>query len=702
MSIALVGLFLTIKALPALRVAKFSFLTTQAWEPDVHHFGIAGIMEDTVLIAVVAVVIAIPVALGLSLYISEVAPAPIRRTLVSLVDLMAAVPSIVYGLWALEFLQGRVVGLSRWLTTWFGWFPLFKVDGADPSNPVQSGTLYSASTFIVGIAVSLMVIPIICSVTRESFTQAPLGEREGAYALGATRWGMIRSVVLPFGKGGIIGGTMLGFGRALGETIVVILIISPIATGNLHILQSGGNSISGQIANLYSESSPFGTSALMAAGLALFALTLVVNFIATGIVVRSRRARRATPEMTLLDRTPAATTATDPDRGPWEPAPQRRRKIRGVPRATLVNLFGAALAGVSCSLLLTQVTGLSGLLGVAVVAYVFFVVVYAVLVSLTEDRPAVLDAVMTVLMASMAVLALAALGITIGFTLARGWSALVHLNTYTQDLSNAGPLAPLSVGGIGHAIVGTLWEIGIAVVLTVPLGLVAAVYLDMSRTRPSGVFRTIVVAMTALPSILAGLFVYALWILTLGFQKSGLAAALALSVMMLPYMIRAADLALRLVPGSLREASAALGAPSWRGELGVVIPTARSGLATAVILGIARGIGEASPVLLTAGYTTYINGDPLHGAMASLPLAALKLVQLDNPAYTARAFACASFLLLLVIVLFVTARKVGGWGPGHLSERGMRRVRQASARDAQRFARATAARPDPLTEELHP
>jgi phosphate transport system permease protein len=286
--IALVGIFLTIKAVPALKVAKFSFLTTQAWQPDIHRFGIAGIMTGTILIALVAVVIAVPVALGLALYITEVAPARIKRTLVSLVDLMAAVPSVVYGLWALLFLQGRVVGVSRWIATWFGWIPLFHVNGADPSNPVQSGTLYSASTFIVGIAVSLMVIPILCSVMRETFSQAPLGEREGAYALGATRWGMIRSVVLPFGKGGIIGGTMLGLGRALGETIVVILIISPVYNANLHILQSGGNSVSGLIANLYSESSAFGTSALMAAGLALFALTLTINFAASAVVARSR------------------------------------------------------------------------------------------------------------------------------------------------------------------------------------------------------------------------------------------------------------------------------------------------------------------------------------------------------------------------------------------------------------------------------
>lgn len=287
--IAAIGLFLAIQALPALRVAKFSFLTTQAWEPAVHHFGVAGILMDTVLIALVAVVIAIPVSLGFALYISEIAPSGwIRRTLVSSVDLMAAIPSVVYALWALAFLQARTIGIARWLSTWFGWIPLFKVDGTDLSNPADSGHIFTASSFVAGIAVSLMVIPILTSVMRESFSQAPLGEREGAYALGATRWGMIRTVVLPFGKGGIIGGTMLGLGRALGETIVVILIVSPVFTANFHLLQLGGNSVSFLIANRVGDSSSFEISALMAAGLALFALTLVINFLASAVIARSR------------------------------------------------------------------------------------------------------------------------------------------------------------------------------------------------------------------------------------------------------------------------------------------------------------------------------------------------------------------------------------------------------------------------------
>src|SRR5262249_37066231 len=150
-----------------------------------------------------------------------------------------AVPSVVYGLWGVHLLQGQIVGLSRWLNTWFGWLPWFSVENADPHSPLANQSVYTASAFVAGIVVAMMVMPIQCAVMREVFSQVPLGEREGAYALGATRWGMIRIVALPFGRGGIIGGTMLGLGRALGETIAVVLIISPLFEVNIRVLQAG-------------------------------------------------------------------------------------------------------------------------------------------------------------------------------------------------------------------------------------------------------------------------------------------------------------------------------------------------------------------------------------------------------------------------------------------------------------------------------
>jgi phosphate transport system permease protein len=287
---AAVGIFLTYEGLNALRVAGPSFLTTSTWQPDANTggFGIAAILPFTILIALIAVVIAAPIALGTALFITEVAPARLRSSLIALVDLMAAVPSVVYGLWGLFLLQGQVIGLSRWLNAWMGWFPLFSVSGADPNSPLSSSSVYTASTFIAGIVVAMMVMPIQCSVMREVFSQVPVGEREGAFALGSTRWGMITVVSLPFGRGGMIGGTMLGLGRALGETIAVLLIISPRFDFTFHALEAGSNSVSALIAVKYSEASDFGLSALMAAGLALFAITLSVNFVASYFIARSR------------------------------------------------------------------------------------------------------------------------------------------------------------------------------------------------------------------------------------------------------------------------------------------------------------------------------------------------------------------------------------------------------------------------------
>lgn len=283
-----VGLFLLQGGAKALSLDGWKFFTTQTWEPDSHNFGIATVLPGTLLIAAVAIVITVPLATGMALYIVEYAPSRLRATLTSLVDLMAAVPSVVYGLWGFFFLQPNILDLAKWLSTHFGWIPLFRVDGVDPNDPLATTTVYTSSTFIAGIVVALMVMPITCSVMREAFTQAPVGEREAAYALGATHWGMIRTVVLPFGRGGMIGGTMLGLGRAMGETIAVYMIISPTGVFQPHILQNGANAVSALIAQHWGAASPFEISALMAAGLALFALTLVVNFVASAIVARSR------------------------------------------------------------------------------------------------------------------------------------------------------------------------------------------------------------------------------------------------------------------------------------------------------------------------------------------------------------------------------------------------------------------------------
>ena len=284
-----IGLFLFYRGSQALADAGlWKFVTTQAWEPTSHNFGIATVIAGTLLIAAVAVIIAVPLATGVALYISEYAPRKLRRSLINLVDLMAAVPSVVYGLWGAILLQEQIIPVAEFLSSHFGWLPLLSISGVDPNDPLADLTVYKSSTFIAGIVVALMIMPIISSVMRESFSQAPVGEREGAFALGATRWGMIRSVVLPFGRGGMIGGTMLGLGRAMGETIAVYMIISPTFKIQPEILRSGANSVSSLIALKFGAASPFELSALMAAGLALFMLTLIVNFGASAVIARTR------------------------------------------------------------------------------------------------------------------------------------------------------------------------------------------------------------------------------------------------------------------------------------------------------------------------------------------------------------------------------------------------------------------------------
>ena len=282
-----VGFFLGARATDALSVTGFSFLTEQQWSPETQKFGIAAVLSGPITIALIAMCVSVPLALGTSLLISEIVPPKLKTALISLVDLMAAVPSVVYGLFGLFFLQENIIPVARWISAHFGWIPIFAVtDGS--GHPLTEASAFTSSAFIAGLVVALMVVPTQTSVMREAFSQAPAGEREGAYALGSTRWGMIRSVVLPFGRGGIIGGTMLGLGRALGETIAVYLIISPVFTINLQVLKTGSNSVSALIANRYGEASSFGLSALMAAGLVLFLMTLVVNFTASSIVARSR------------------------------------------------------------------------------------------------------------------------------------------------------------------------------------------------------------------------------------------------------------------------------------------------------------------------------------------------------------------------------------------------------------------------------
>jgi phosphate transport system permease protein len=282
-----IGIFLGYQAIPTLRHYGFSFFTESQWLPERDIVGISAVLVGTVEVALIALIVGFPLALVSALYITEFAPPRLRSFLVAMVDLMAAVPSIIYGLWGFFLLQSHAIFVARWLSQNFGWIPFFKVD-TDPNAATWAKSQFAASAFIAGLAVSMMVIPLACAVMRGVFAQAPVGEREAAFALGSSRWGMIRTVVLPFGRGGIIGGTMLALGRGLGETVAVLLIISPAFDIKIKILTAGTETTSALIAGRFGEATGSQLSALMTAGFVLFLITLGVNTVAGVMVTRSR------------------------------------------------------------------------------------------------------------------------------------------------------------------------------------------------------------------------------------------------------------------------------------------------------------------------------------------------------------------------------------------------------------------------------
>jgi phosphate transport system permease protein len=276
--LAAITAFLVVRAGPAFEAAGLSFFTESAWAPDQPSgsFGIVALAFGTTISSLIALALALPVALGCALVVVELAPKRMANLVGSVVDLLAAVPSVVYGLWGALFLVPNLVGVSKWLDVWFGWIPLF-------DN--RTGT-YGRSIFAASVVLAIMILPIIAALAREVYAQVPRSHKEAALALGATRWEMIRLAILPYGRAGITGAAMLGLGRALGETIAVALVLSATFTVNVHVLEPGGNTIAANIATLFGEAGDLGRSALIASGLVLFLITFGVNFLARVVIAR--------------------------------------------------------------------------------------------------------------------------------------------------------------------------------------------------------------------------------------------------------------------------------------------------------------------------------------------------------------------------------------------------------------------------------
>jgi phosphate transport system permease protein len=280
-----IGGFLLYRGFEIFKDFGFSFITGSKWDignpedTSTAILGIGAMLFGSVITAIIAVVISVPFAVATALLIEFYVPGWIKTVLVSILDLVAALPSVVFGIWGYAVLLPLVEDWSVTIEHYLGWIPIFNV----PSG------IFGRSPFLAGLLLGLMIVPIITSVAREVYSQAPRDLIDAASALGGTRWGALRAVVLPFGRSGLVGGTMLGLGRALGETVAVYLTLNLVFEVNFKILASAGGNVASLIATKFGEATDYELKALMAAGLVLFLVTLLVNFGATMIVNKSRR-----------------------------------------------------------------------------------------------------------------------------------------------------------------------------------------------------------------------------------------------------------------------------------------------------------------------------------------------------------------------------------------------------------------------------
>jgi phosphate transport system permease protein len=283
--LGLISLFLLYNGLDVFGSEGLSFITSFDWVPESIEngteasYGIGAMLYGTLVISFIGLFFGFPLAFGTALFLSYYAPEWIKKPMVLVVDIMAAIPSIVFGVWGYFVLMPQAEEWARLINKYLGFIPIFSMPG----------DFFTRSPLIAGLVLAIMIIPIITAISREVFAQTPLDRIQAAYALGATRWSMIRAVVIPYGKGGVVGGAMLGLGRALGETVAVYTVLNLVFDIRPEILLSAGGSVASLIVNKFGEATGPELKALMAAGFVLFVVTLIVNFIANAIINRTVR-----------------------------------------------------------------------------------------------------------------------------------------------------------------------------------------------------------------------------------------------------------------------------------------------------------------------------------------------------------------------------------------------------------------------------
>jgi phosphate transport system permease protein len=567
---ALLFAFLVRDSWPALRAFGFRFFTHARWDPVQGDYGALAFIYGTLVTSAVAMLIAVPLGVGTAAFLAEIAPGWLRRGGSFLIELLAAIPSVVYGFWGLFFLAPAVQLLFDRL-----------------GGPNHGG----AGLFSAGLILSVMIVPYVAAISYDVCRAVPRSQREGALALGATRWQTIWGVVLPYARPGIIGASFLALGRALGETMAVTMLVGNQPTIHFSLFALG-DSIASVIANQLNEAgSDLQRAALVELGLVLLFVTVFVNCLARLLIWRVGREPSAVRRWLF----PAKRVVVPP------PKPGEAPRLRPA-----------------------------------------------------DGRAWLADRLMTVVLGACLFLTLGVLFLILGYITYRGLSA-VNLDFFTNLPVPKGE----PHGGLAHALYGSALLVGLASLFAVPLGILGAIYLAEYRThRLVPTVRFVAELLGGVPSIVIGIFAYALLVAPLG-HFSGWAGAFALGVMMIPIVLRASEESLKLVPESLRNASYALGAARWQTVLRVTVPAALPAIITGVFLAVARIAGETAPLLLTAYNSNYWPRSP-GDRTPFLPYYIYYYSRSGDPDWERQAWAAALVLLAVVMALNVGIRLLTG------------------------------------------
>ncbi len=600
-------------------IGILDFLFGDVWRPSGGDYGALPLITGSILVTLGSMVLAVPVGIACAIYISEIAPAKLRTTLKPIVELFSAIPSVVFG-----FVGMMVI------------VPALKVLFPDQQ-------LFSNSWLAASIVLALMAMPTIISVSEDAIHAVPRSYREASLAMGATKWESIVKVVLPAAVSGVSAAIILGIGRAIGETMAVLMLTgnAPIIPDPLWNVYSLISTLTGTIALQLPEAvtGSVTQSALFELGVLLMIIVLIINMLSRHVVNSAkRRIGEGDGKPSLLFRMTGRSSII----------PESVSDRLSEHRSTLMRCGMLLLAFI-------DVWMFASLLTSDVMALVSAAVVVAALVGLgyvfdkvdSTSRQTVCIGGVTVVMGAVILM----LAIIIGHILIKGIPAL------SIEFLTTSPAPGGRGGGIYPAIIGSLELIAGTAVIALPLGVLTGIYLNeyAKDTRFTSIIREAIDLLNGTPSIVFGMFGMVLFVTAMGFGYSLLAGWITLAFMILPVIIRTTEEALKSVPKDLREASRAMGATKWRTIYKVVLPAAMGGVVTGAILSIGRAAGETAPIMLTAAVISqpHLAGSILDPVMA-LPLHLYHLA-MDLPGTTELQYGTATVLLIIVLVFFVAA-----------------------------------------------